>query len=363
MSLEERQMRRMQVPTMLLAALSSLFVVVTLRAQYCRDCPLPATTSSSGAPFYVLLRDRVRIENVQSLVRSFLPDGITQAVRIQYVVGMTCRDTLVPTTSILEAGTVGLGLDNHPRIILILPVRQFERRVRPPDPSASFVEAAIIGGVTGKDTSIRRIGSSQLFPSLEAIVAPFETMLGKRWAFGFLVGAISDGTRWRIPFGGHLRYWFSPQGEIFRSGGYRPDSCTFNERTRIVFGDDYREQLTPYVELDSSAAFVVDYTQRSIGWQPFLFLEGGTLFNTDFPGAGKDPSLNPEDYQQWFLGAGAGITPWKWLVLSIAYRYQRLNVRTPCAVCPPSVDAPDSYIVNTARLHSLLFKIGVHFRF
>lgn len=90
-------------------------------------------------------------------------------MRIQYVVGGNCRDTLVPISSILEVGTVGLGLDDHPRIFPILPVRQYERRVRPPEPSASFVEVHAIGGVTGKDISVRRIGSSQLFPSLELL--------------------------------------------------------------------------------------------------------------------------------------------------------------------------------------------------
>ncbi len=356
-------MRRMLTRRIGLVTVATLLLVEVAGAQDCRDCPLPGRVAKDGQQLYVLLRDRVRIEQCRSLVRSFLPDGVTQAVRIQYLVGGRCRDTLVPVGSILEAGTVGLGLDDHPRIFPILPVRQYERRVRPPEPSASFVELHASGGVTGKDTSIRKIGSAQLFPSLEAVIAPFGTWLGKRWAFGFLAGASSDGMRWRIPLGGQLRYWFSPQGEITRTAGYRPDSCTFNEQTPIVLGDDYREVPVPYVQLDPSAAYVVDYREQSTGWQPFLFLEGGTFLNTGFAGAGKDPSLNPEDYGQWFIGAGAGTIAWKWLVIAVEYRYQRLNVRTPCAICPPTVDAPDNFIVNTARLHCVLFKVGAHFRF
>lgn len=199
-------MRRMLIWKTWVVVVGTLFQAMVLCAQDCRDCPLPGWATKDGQQLYVLLRDRVRIEQCLSLVRSFLPHGLTQAVRIQYMVGGNCRDTLVPISSILEAGRVGLGLDNHPRIIPILPVRQYERRVRPPEPSASFIELHGIGGITGKDTSIRRVGSSQFFPSFEAIIAPFGTWLGKRWAFGFLAGASSDGMRWRIPLGGQLRY-------------------------------------------------------------------------------------------------------------------------------------------------------------
>lgn len=331
-------------------------------AQYCRDCLLPQRSGKEDTSVYVLLRDRTRIENCRSIVRTFLPGSTVQAVRVQYLAGGICRDTIVPIVSVLEVGAVGLGLDGQPRIVPVLPVRQFERRERPPEPSASFVEVTAVGGATGKDTSVRRIGSSQLFPSVEAIVAPFGRMLGSRWSLGILGGASSDGTRWRIPLGAHVRYWFAPQGELSISAGYRPDSCTFNERTPIVLGDDYRQVPVPYERTDPSAAYVLDYVEHSTGWQPFLFVEGGALFDTDFEGAGREPSLNPDDYGQWFVGAGAGTTAWRWLTLAIAYRYQRLNVRTPCAVCPPGVDAPNNYVVNTANLHSLLLKIGIHFR-
>ncbi len=332
-------------------------------AQLCQDCPLPRHDRGADTAVYVLLRDRIRIEQCRSIVRTFLADGITQAVRIQFLRGNVCRDTIVPITSILEAGTVGLGLDGQPRIIPILPVREYERRHRPPDPSARFVELCGIGGVAGKDTSIRRIGSAQLFPAVEAIIAPFGTLLGKRWSLGILAAASSDGQRWRIPLGGHLRYWFAPQGELERTASYRPDSCTFNDALTYIPGDDYRERATPYQRTDPSAAYVVDYQERSSGWQPFLFAEVGTLLDTDFPGAGSEPSLNPDEYQQWFIGGGVGTTAWHWLTLSIAYRYQRLNVRTPCALCPPSSALPDNYVVNTARVHAVMLKIGLHIRY
>lgn len=341
------------------------FVVITgtLLGQVCRDCPLPQGASREDTVLYVLLRGRERIENVRSLVRSFLPGSVVQAVRVQFLRGGICQDTLVPITSIIEAGTVGLGLDGQPRVIPILPVRQYERREQPPQPRASFIELMALGGATGKDTSRRRIGSSQIFPAFEAIVAPLGTLLAKRWSLGILAGAMSDGSRWRLPLGAHLRYWFSPQGEIERRATYRPDSCTFNEYTPLVLGDDYREQPTPYQRFDPSAVYVVDYTERRSGWQPFLFVEGGTLLNTEFEGAGREPSLNPDEYGQWFMGGGVGTTAWNFLVLSVAYRYQRLNVRTPCALCPPGTDMPYNYVVNTAELHSLLLKLGFHFRF
>lgn len=334
-----------------------------LLGQICRDCPPPQRANRNDTALYVLLAGRERIENVRSLVRTFIPGTFHQAVRIQFIREGLCRDTIVPITSIIEAGTVGLGLDEQPRIIPILPVREYERRERPPQPRASFVELMAVGGVTGKDTSLRRIGSSQAFPAFEAIVAPLGALLGKRWSVGIISGAVTDGKRWRIPLGGHLRYWFAPQGELERHAAYRPDSCTFNERFPLVVGDDYREQPLPYQHFDPSAAYVVDYIERSSGWQPFLFVEVGTLLNTNFQGAGREPSLNSDEYGQWFIGGGVGTTAWKFLMLSVAYRYQRLNVRTPCTLCPPDSDAPNNYVVNTAELHSLLLKLGCHFRF
>jgi hypothetical protein len=338
-------------------------VVVVGLSQPCQDCPLPTRDRLSDTTVYVLLRDRIRIEQCRSLVRTFLPDGGTQAVRIQYRVGEKCRDTVVPITEVAEIGTVGLGLSGQPRVLPILPVREFERRNRPPDPSARFIELSILGGVAGKDTSQRRVGSAQVFPAVEATIAPFGTLLGKRWSLGLLVAASSDGSRWRIPLGGHLRYWFAPQGELVQIARYRPDSCTFNESTPFVASDDYRERPTPYQRTDPSAAYVVDYIERSSGWQPFVFAEVGGMLNTGFRGAGSSPSLNPEEYNQWFVGGGIGTTAWHWLALSIAYRYQRLNVRTPCAVCPPTPDQPDNYVVNTAHVHSVILKLGIHVRY
>lgn len=332
-------------------------------AQQCQDCPLPSRLKGADSAVYVLLAGRVRLEQCCSIVRTFLPGTNVQAVRIHFVREGMCRDTIVPIAAVVEAGTVGLGLDGQPRVIPILPVREYERRKRPPDPSASFIEGILLGGATAKDQSQRRIGSSPLFPGGEILIAPFGNLLGQRWSLGFLTGAYSDGTRWRIPVGGQMRYWFAPQGELYRQQRYVPDSCTFNEPTSVVLGDEYREQEVPYPRLDPSAAWVTDYVERGIGWQPFVFLEGGMLLNTGFDGAGQNPSLNPEEYGQWFFSAGAGTTAWDVLMIAVGYRYQRLNVRTPCAVCPPGSAAPDNYVVNTAVVHALMLKLGLHLRF
>jgi hypothetical protein len=187
--------------------------------------------------------------------------------------------------------------------------------------------------------------------------------MGNRWSFGLQAAASSDGSRWRFPLGVHLRYWFAPQGELVQIARYRPDSCTFNASTPFVASDDYRERYLPYQRLDSSTAYVADYIEQRSGWQPFVFVEGGGMLNSGFSGAGRSPSLNPEEHNQWFAGGGIGTTAWHWLALSIAYRYQRLNVRTPCAFCPPTPDQPDNYVVNTAHVHSVILKLGIHVRF
>jgi hypothetical protein len=109
-------------------------------------------------------------------------------------------------------------------------------------------------------------------------------------------------------------------------------------------------------EVDSSIYYFLDRQIIVTGLRAFVFGEGGIIFNGGFEGAGSEPSLNKEEYSQYYVGGGMGLPLFDWATISLAYRFMRLNVRTPCAYCPPPTDF---YVVNTASVHSLWLKFGL----
>ena len=112
---------------------------------------------------------------------------------------------------------------------------------------------------------------------------------------------------------------------------------------------------------DSTVYLVREKKMVSDGFRPFLFVEGGIILSAGFDGAGRNPSLNPDEYGEYFLGGGAGLPIADFLTISLAYRYLRLNLRTPCPTCPPELTGnPDNFFIqNTNRAHSVLLKFGV----
>jgi hypothetical protein len=94
---------------------------------------------------------------------------------------------------------------------------------------------------------------------------------------------------------------------------------------------------------------VIEYPEHA----PYIFVEGGPILNGPFEGAWARPSVNPEEYNQYQVGAGGGIPITSWLHAQLAYRYMRLNLRTPCESCT------DVYQVNTNNVHAVMLRIMI----
>jgi len=114
--------------------------------------------------------------------------------------------------------------------------------------------------------------------------------------------------------------------------------------------------------MDSASYVVVEDSTVIEDQGLHAWIEGGPMFNGGFDGAGRSPSVNADDYGQYVLGAGVGLPFADIFFVGLGYRFMRLNVRTPCEVCPPPLGGGDDkyFVTNTTEVHSVVLKLGVH---
>lgn len=282
-----------------------------------------------------------------------------QALRLQWLEGSVCRDTIIPTDH-LAALVFGVTLGKvAPMAVPVHPVREYVRTTTP-TLTTNFVEASVYAGYAGSDTSSRPtgVGIDDLYYGAHVLVAPFGRMLGEHTTLALGAGVMRERDRLRIPVTGQLRFTFSkPQERTVTR--YVPDACRFGcpdtptDTVPAPSGADWVERPGPGV-YDPSSIITRERVIDIDTLAPYLFVEGGLLFDTPFEGSGAHPSENPDDYGQFQLGGGVGLPLTSWLHASLAYRYLRLNVRTPC------VDCGTVYQVNTTMAHSIMLQVALH---
>ena len=182
-------------------------------------------------------------------------------------------------------------------------------------------------------------------------------MLGDRLALAIGASALIEGGRMRIPLGANLRWNFLGNQHVDESNKMIPSPCKFSfsdEKSDTTLSSDYVEVPSDRKN-DQNVYYLHERQLIKDKFRPFIYLEGGAILNGSFSGAGKDPSVNTNEYGQYYAGIGGGIPLFNWLVVSIGYHYMRLNLRTPCAVCPA-----DIFVQNTDVSHSILLKIGLN---
>lgn len=329
-------------------------------AKPCRDCPLPAQCSGKDSVMKVTFRDKVSLDNCISAVRTMIEvmGRPEQAIKLSFLRATTCFDTTVAVESVESFSVVGLGLNGQPCTINVLPAREFVRTAEPPKVPLSFFEGCITASYAGSDKSQRAIGSASLVPGVELLIAPFGKLFGETFALALGGGAFIENNRTRFPLMGQARITLAGSPTVEARGEYFPSPCTFNGPPQLAPTSDGFAERPVSSERDSSVYYSLDKKLIVPDWRPFIFFEGGTILNSNFEGAGGEPSLNPDDYSQYFFGAGVGTPLFGWGTLSLAYRYMRLNVRTPCETCPPDAQNPEFYVVNTAEVNSIILKFG-----
>ncbi len=308
----------------------------------------------------VTFRDKTVMDDCLSAIRTTVSvlDRPEQAVKLSFKRNGKCFDTVVAVSQIESFNVVGLGLNGQPCNLVVLPVREFVRKAAAPKEPHNFFELTANVGYAGSDTSARKIGSASVFPIVEATLAPFGELLGNKLSLALQAAAHYENSRLRFPLGAQLRLNFSSASSIETVSGYKPNPCSFNTGSIFSPSEEDFNELSAEGARDSSAYFFVDKQLVQSSWRPFMFAEGGTLLNAGFDGHGSSPALNTSDYGQYYVGGGLGTPLWNWATLSIAYRFMRLNVRTPCPYCPPP-SSEEFFIVNTTKVHSIMLKFGL----
>lgn len=347
---------------MLMALLTSLLLFLAAAplsaapADSCRPCAIPCARPTD-TEFRVedaageVITKRVFVNAQRDTA---LSNGrLRQALRLTYLDGARCRDTTIAIADI-SALQLGLTLGKVPPVrVPVLPLREYERLQRE-DTKSSWLEVGPMLAYAGADESdTPQIGFDNFLYGGEVLVAPFGDLLGEHLSLALGGSAFAEGGRWRFGPMGHLRFSFASWTTARRSA-FVPNACAFgceNSTDTISPGSGF-EQLFDLQRYDPTAYVAHEMVNERDSFRPYLFVEGGMLFDTDFDGAGPDPSVNPEDHGEWFGGIGAGVPLWDVVSVSAQYRYLRLNLRTPCPECE------DLYRVNTNNVHSVLLRVA-----
>jgi hypothetical protein len=327
----------------------------------CHMCAPPGGVAKGGL-MDLLFDNAPPLQNCTSIERTIIRkyDNDIQALDVHYERGGHCFDTIVEMGHVASIGYGGLGLSGNPVEVRAAPARELFRSHGTLRPPASFVTITPFIGYGGSDTTRRKIGFSSIYYGLEVLAAPFGTLLGDEFALAFAGSLLEEGGRTRIPLGGNLRWTFLGSEHVEESHRFVPGPCKFG-----LQGDRADTMPSGYSEVpamgrapDSSVFYIHEREITRSPFRAYLYAEGGWILNGSFAGAGRDPSANPNDYSQYYAGVGAGVILFDWLTASLGYRYMRLNLRTPCAVCPGDV-----FIQNTDVSHSVLLKIGANLPF
>lgn len=303
----------------------------------------------------ITVNQEVLVSNVTGIERTteYLNGRPRQGLRVRYMLNSTCRDTTIPYTGPLRLhrGTIGLGSQID---IALLPACEYYGG-DPPRPSRLFAELGGIGAYTGATASRRRTDAKEFMGGGRAL-AGAELLTDVDVAIG-LEGLVEQ-NRLRLPLLGHVRWYPFGREKVELYFRYVPDTCRFGglHDTATIPADRRFVRADASVDCDTTVYFIED-VRRIVPWfRPFLYAEGAYVFNGGFEGAGAKPALNPEDYGQYFGGAGIGMPLFGPVVISVGYRYMRLNNRTPCESCPAE------FVVNTNTIHAATVTFGLEFR-
>ncbi len=348
------------VPVLLLCVL--VFSGTRAQAQNpCAPCSLPCALSPTDTLMDAWLSNGRVLRNVRSAQREFVNvfGSNEQAIRLFIATGTGCRDTLLRVANILRFEYGGIGALGAPRSIPILPAREYFRtETNVVTPPLNFVEVTPILGYGGSDTSSRNVGFSSVYAGVEGLIAPFDSFFGEDLSLALGGGLMIEDGRTRFPVMAHLRWTFTGSPSVEEVFDYQPSPCQFGCGGSGTVATPPEEGFIERIsvgEKDSSVIVLHDKQIKQSTFRPFLFVEGGTIFDGSFEGSGTENAINKDDHAPYFYGGGLGTPIGSFLTLSLAYRRMQLHLLTPCETCP------DKNVLNTNRTHSILLKIGGRF--
>lgn len=351
-----RDARRLAALLLLLITLPAVVAHAKV-ADTCRECALPVPEGRRDSVMDVRLDDGRTLRNVISarrvIISAFGEDR--QALRLQWIDRGVCVDTVVSIENVTSFSIGGIGIGGQTLIVPVRPAREFYRDQGEISLSSNFIAIDGLIGYVGPDESTRAIGADNIMFGGEALIAPFGDLLGENLALALGGGVSIDAGRLRFPIEGHLRFTLPGSDRIVASQSLVPSPCHFgrpgDRPIAPPSGDDLQEIRTGG-SADSTVYYIREKLVDKGSPKPYFYVEGGIFLDGGFEGAGDEPSVNPEEYGEYFAGGGAGI-PFGIVALSLGYRFNRLNLRTPCPACE------EKFVVNTNRVHEVVLKLGL----
>jgi len=336
----------------------------------CKTCEPPSSILNSQYfkkynTFDIRLSNGNYIYNVISASRELIDtNGIPfqEFIRINYNRNDSCISEIFEVTDVKEFSLGDIGSGGQPITMPIKPARFFQKKqdkITPPN--HHFYLQALLGYAGAYDNpNQRNVGFESMYYG-----GGLKYLYGNRAKIGINAEVILENGRARMPLGleGRFTFW-GGQKVVKSNNSFFPSKCQFYQ--------DGDKIVSPNDEIQSSEEFYkhlkrnindhdesVYYTEaESIKTDPlrlFVYGEGGSFFDLFDEGQGKNPSLNPEEFGQYYFGAGFGAEFINNLDLMIGMRYMRLNLRTPCEECD------NLFIVNTNEAFSLLVKLSYSF--
>jgi hypothetical protein len=264
-----------------------------------------------------------------------------------------CRDTILSAEAVTAFLHEGIGGTQSPLKYPVAPAREI-RRSNGVSVARSFAEILGNVGFAGADTSGRAIGFGDFYGGIEAVVAPFGDILGEYLSIGIGGGLMDEGSRLRFPLYGELRFTWPGSDRVDFVTRYYPDSCQFGipgDADVAAPWSNYEE--VPKSRTDKTVYFTRDREVVHASFRPYVYLDGGTVFDSKFDGAGTPANaVNPDFRKPLLLGAGIGHPIGDHWTIAIGYRYMQLHLATPCPQCV------DRTIINRNTVHSITLRGG-----
>jgi hypothetical protein len=344
--------------------LAVLFITTSVfsenQTKECQDCPLPKHPDSKAAvpdsTMDVNFKNYLpTIYDVRSVKRDIIHKygKSYQALKLKMIENGKCKDTTVLLSDVERLSVTGLGINGQTLIIPVYPAREYYSSEEISLKGGKYTEFTFNTGYVGSDDSDRQIGTSGIPYDINLIISPL-SLMDKKFNIGFGAGLHFSDDQLRIPVIAEVRYNILGAINYEKYFNYYPSPCKFgiDGEEKIEPEDSKLVEISTTAKTDSTVYFYEAYREVKSKYRLFAFVDAGYYFDTDFEGAYSTPSLNPEDYGQFFISAGVGMPFYKYFTAKIFYKYSRLNQRTPCQACTKS------FVVNTNNLQGIFLGIG-----
>lgn len=332
----------------------------------CYPCQLPRHPESRVLPedqtLTITFKNEVPpLYGLTSLKRETISmyGRLIQGIRVYRFIDKICVDTVIKLDDVNEIRSSGIGTGGQTLILPVLPAREFYQDEDISKIKTKSLELSFSTNFLGSDNSTDKIGFSSPIPQLSILANPFGSLLNNKFKILLSCGLLVEDGRVRFPLGSQLRWTIFGDEYEEEFYDYYPSECKFGIMGEVPIAPEDEEliEVPSLLKQDSTVYFTRQTRVIRDEYRPFLLAELGSLLNGNFTGSGSSPSINPEEYGQYYYKVGLGLPLFEIVNFSLSYKYQIFNLRTPCLACS------EKYIVNTIKAEGLELALALYFNY